>query len=303
MAGKNYPNYYKAFGLTIGSAFPVSGFLPHESTSEPDVTIEKGTVPESLSTVCNKGVLYEANASEFLLKIESIGNFYVSEGKKIIVEKNKKASWKDVNVFLIGRIFGALLQQRRLLTLHASAVRLNGCNLIFAGHSGSGKSTLTAALIDKGALLLADDLVAINLIDDYPMIIPSFPYVKLWEDSLLSLGKDPSEYHLVRNGYRKYYLPGSQFDDEPCKAGFIFTLHTHNKEVYESVVLSGIEKFSALRNFTYFIRGIAHTGIEADHFELCNKLALHSKIIKLTRPNGTINMPPLIEKIISVAGI
>jgi hypothetical protein len=303
MTVKNQLYSYKAFGLLINSAFPVTGFVPLAFNAEPDVTIEKGDVPASLNNVCNKGVFYQANTNEFLLKIEGIGGFYASNGNKIIVEKSKAASWNDINVFLVGRVFGSLLQQRRLLTLHASAVRFNGCNFIFAGHSGSGKSTLTAAFIDKGAYLLADDIVTISLLNDNPMIIPSFPVIKIWEDSLLSLGKDPSEYKPVRDGYRKYYLPVSNFIDEPYNPEFIITLHTHNSESFESDVLSGVEKFSALRSFTYFIRGIAHTGIEVNHFELCNRLALQTKIIKLTRPNGTINMPPLIEKIISAAGI
>ncbi len=303
MADKHQQYYYSAFGLTISSAFPVSGFLPVTDNAEPDVNIEKGAVPASLNNVCNKGVLYQANASEFLLKIDGIGSFYASEGSKIIVEKAKNAAWKDINVFLVGRVFGALLQQRRLLTLHASAVQFNGLNLIFAGHSGSGKSTLSAALIDKGACLLSDDIVTISLRNDKPMIIPSFPVIKLWEDSLVSLKKNPAKYKTVRDGYNKYYMPVDRFTDEPCMPQLIFTLYTHNKDSYESTELSGVEKFSALRNYTYFIRGIAHTGIEADHFELCNRLALQAKIIRLVRPNGAINMPPLIEKIISIAGI
>ncbi len=295
--------YYKAFGLTINSAFPVTGFVPLKARINPDVTIEKGDVPASLSNVCNKGVLYQANSGEFLLRIEGIGNFYVAEGKKIIIEKERNAGWKDINVFLVGRVFGALLQQRRLLTLHASAVSIKGMNIIFAGHSGSGKSTLTAALVDRGAFLLSDDIVTISLINGNPLIIPSFPVIKLWEDSLLSLGKNPSAYKTVRDGYNKYYMPVKHFSDEPCTPRLIFTLHTHNKETFESTVLSGMDKFSALRNHTYFVRGITRTGIEADHFELCNRLASQTKILKLTRPNGAISMTPLIEKIISIAGI
>lgn len=45
------------------------------------------------------------------------------------------------------------------LTLHGSAIDLNGCGALIIGPSGSGKSQLTAALVALGARLTADDVV------------------------------------------------------------------------------------------------------------------------------------------------
>jgi hypothetical protein len=49
------------------------------------------------------------------------------------------------------------------LSLHASAVELNGRALVLVGASGAGKSSLAAALcLRKGAALLSDDMTALD---------------------------------------------------------------------------------------------------------------------------------------------
>ena len=47
-------------------------------------------------------------------------------------------------------------------TLHASCVAINGRGVLLTGASGSGKSDLALRLIDRGAILVGDDGVAIQ---------------------------------------------------------------------------------------------------------------------------------------------
>lgn len=49
-----------------------------------------------------------------------------------------------------------------LPTIHATAVLLDGAGVLLVGPSGSGKSDLALRLIDRGALLIADDRVAVD---------------------------------------------------------------------------------------------------------------------------------------------
>lgn len=46
--------------------------------------------------------------------------------------------------------------------LHASGVLIDGRAVAFCGHSGSGKTSLAFHLVDQGASLLADDVVALS---------------------------------------------------------------------------------------------------------------------------------------------
>jgi hypothetical protein len=303
MVNKIFPYTYRAFGLIIRSQFPVFGFLPVANEETADVLIERGTVPRSLEVITNNSVLCQANENEFLMHLDGIGGFFVQQGKKIIVEKHKTANWKDINVFIIGRLFGALLQQKQILTLHGGAIRYKGINFIFIGHSGSGKSTLTAMLCDKGAEFLSDDLVAIKIIDDTPVIIPSFPLIKLWDDSLASLGKTNFDFIKVRNEYKKYYIPMPRFLESHCKPDQIISLHTHNQDDFKVINLYGMDKFLTLKNHAYFMQGNYPKKGEELHFSAYNQLARQTKITRLTRPIGPIKINQMIKEIESIAGI
>ncbi len=48
------------------------------------------------------------------------------------------------------------------LTIHATAVALDGVGVLLRGPPGSGKSDLALRLIDQGARLIADDQTALS---------------------------------------------------------------------------------------------------------------------------------------------
>lgn len=50
----------------------------------------------------------------------------------------------------------------RMEVLHASGVVIDGEAIAFVGHSGAGKTSLAVHLVDQGATLLADDVVALS---------------------------------------------------------------------------------------------------------------------------------------------
>jgi HPr kinase/phosphorylase len=52
--------------------------------------------------------------------------------------------------------------------LHATAVEIDGAAILLVGASGSGKSDMALRLIDRGAVLVADDAVHIVEISDQP---------------------------------------------------------------------------------------------------------------------------------------
>jgi hypothetical protein len=288
--------YYRAFGLNIAASFAVTGFEP-VSEMIPDVTIHEGEVPAVLSRIINQGVLYQSNDTEFLLRIDSVAAYYVRNGNEIIVQRLGRASGGEVSAFLTGTSFGALMHQRKLLPLHASAILHNHRCMILAGISGAGKSTLATALINQGGTLVADDISVISFDGEKPSVCPAFPYVKIWEDSLVHLGLTAEGLEPVRGELKKYYLPVSRFSGNLAAIDHLFILTSHNKPEIEIKPLQGVEKFRALKKHTYLFRGIPKTGLEQNHFMLANRLAGKIPMTVITRPNADFNTDNLIRAI------
>jgi hypothetical protein len=289
-----YPYHYRAYSLNILSQIPVTGFEPAPGT-EADVFISLGEVPESLPDPVNQGVLYQSTETEFLLQVEQVARYHVSNGREIVIQILGNASPAEVSAFISGTAFGALMHQRRMLPIHASTVLFRDRCLVFAGLSGSGKSTLAASLVQAGASLVADDISVIDFSGDMPAVCPAFPTIRIWEDSLKHLGIPLQGLQPVRGELRKYYLPVSQFGRSLTPIYRIFVIAAHNRGELETKDLHGIDKFRVLKKHTYLFRGIPKTGLEQSHFQLANQLAVLVPVTMLTRPNRDFNTTRLIR--------
>jgi hypothetical protein len=201
----------------------------------------------------------------------------------------------EVSAFISGSIFGALLNQRWMLPLHASTVLFLNKGLMFAGNSGSGKSTLAASFIQSGGKLVADDVSVIDFSKKAPSVYPAFPAIKIWEDSLKHLRIPIEGLMPVRGELRKFYLPVSQFNHTVVPLHYIFVISTHNSNELLIRDLKGVDKFIVLKKHTYLFKGIPKTKLEQNHFALINHLATKVPIKLLIRPNGDINTESLIS--------
>lgn len=65
------------------------------------------------------------------------------------------------------------------VVLHGSAVVVDGAAVATIGPSGAGKSTTAAALVQRGAELLADDVVAIDMCDGRCTVLPTESHLRL----------------------------------------------------------------------------------------------------------------------------
>ncbi|MBN1157870.1 MAG: hypothetical protein JXA61_00690, partial [Bacteroidales bacterium] len=223
--------------------------------------------------------------------------YYAREGKEIVIKRVANISDTEVSAFLNGAILGALLHQRKMLPLHASTVVYHNKGLLLAGMSGSGKSTLAAALVNEETTLVADDISVIDFKASGPGVLPAFPSIKLWEDSLKYLNISVDKLQPVRDELRKFYVPVDHFSHKSEKIDQIFILRSHNLFDYEVQKLKGVDKFSVLKKHTYLFRGIPKTGLEENHFRLVNQLASQVPVTVLTRPNTEFNTSKLIAKI------
>jgi hypothetical protein len=212
-------------GWRVRSALPLPGLLPWTGDERPaDVEISFGAIPEpdeepvfSLphSRVWSNGA--------FLLELEGVGRFWVEGGCRVLLEPAGGTSDSELRAFLLGSVLGVLCHQRGLLPIHASAVRIDGRAVLFAGNSGAGKSTLAAALGARGHALVADDITAFD--PRNTLVLPAFPQRKLATDVLEALSLESHGLVANRPGQPKFHVPASQgYNAAPLPPSIVFLL-------------------------------------------------------------------------------
>ena len=273
---------YAAYGLTVESGIALP--FRHAPPDGPaDVTIRIGSVPEAAEPP-EPGRPWSAAPDVFRLEVDRVGRYLVEAGREITVEPTS-GSEGDVCTFLLGSVLGACLQQRGILTLHASAVETARGAALFAGASGAGKSTLAAALVDRGFRLLADDVTGVVLdARSRPVALPAVPAVRLWADAAEALSWTDRTSGAIRAGLEKRVAPVEHFRASPLAIHAIYLLRRHNRSRVEVEPVPRTASFQALLNQTYrrqFLRGPARRG---EHFRALTALAKHAPITRLGWP-------------------
>ena len=217
---------YRAYGLHVHSELLLPAMVSAEA-AEPDVVIQFGHVDCSGLQVQDNGQRERVSAHEAAYAWEDVGAFLVRNGKEIIIDPDRNVEEQLLRLPVLGILLAAILYQRGMLVLHASAVAIHGEVAVFMAAKGWGKSTLAAMLYGRGHDLIADDLVAIDLSHpDVPMVIPGFPQLKLFpEAARFALGDQPDAWPQLAIGYEKLARRGiDRFAQVPLPLKGIYQL-------------------------------------------------------------------------------
>ena len=109
------------------------------------------------------------------------------EGRSVWVRWPAVSSLEDAATYLLGPVLGLLLRMRGVMCLHASAVAFEDRAVAFVGDEGAGKSTTAAAFARRGHSVLTDDVVAVVELGGEFHVLPAYPYLSLWPDSVRML--------------------------------------------------------------------------------------------------------------------
>lgn len=220
--------YYKAFDICVQSEIQIPQFICAEN-ERPDVSVRFGEVRATLPSDFGDDHALRTSENEFCFFWDEVGWYSVRNGREIILEPYPGAEEKLLRLPLIGIAFAALLQQRGILVLHASAVSVGREAVVFLGWKGAGKSTTAAMLYGRGHTMISDDIVAIVFAEDgRPHVLPGFPHFKLMPESATSvLGDDPETLSQVYTGAQKRYRSSSDnFLQESVALKAIYQLST-----------------------------------------------------------------------------
>ncbi len=237
--------YYSAFGLKIQSDIRLVPPLLEEQFSEPpDCELHFGAAPEP--EVASKGPVltytsaYRDAAGAPALRIWQINDgaysrLDYSDGHQFWLDRKGTRVWavwpnsstiEEVTSYLLGPVLGVLLRYRGVICLHASAVSINGRAVAFLGAPGAGKSTIAAALAQRGHLVLADDITALEERSGVIYAQPAYPGVCLWPDSMALLYRDlPETAPLSKQDKRRVASQeGLRFESRPLPLHRIYLL-------------------------------------------------------------------------------
>lgn len=115
----------------------------------------------------------------YLVRFPARADFEVAR-RAIVCAPCRGVPAPTVRHLLLDQLLPARLASDRRLVLHASAVAVDGRAIGFVGAAGSGKSTLAAALVRRGAALVTDDALMIEVRGGRLVATPTYPGLRLW---------------------------------------------------------------------------------------------------------------------------
>ncbi|SDX12464.1 aldolase [Paenibacillus sp. CF384] len=293
---------YRAFGLTIASELALPELLRDaDQTCEAEVYIDKDDLNQAWKerSGIDSDDYYALDGDDFMLNIEGTAIYRVGGGNRITVSPNIGAEDTVVRLYLLGTCMGVLLFQRKLMPLHGSAVVINGKAYAFVGDSGAGKSTLAAAFLKRGYPLLTDDVIAVTFDRDrIPVVIPSYPQQKLWQESIDKLGMQSDRYLPLYE--TKYAIPAaSMFCEEPVPLAGIFELVKTDRSGTELRHLQGLERLPTVRYHTYRHFLIPQLGLDQWHFSASVAIVDRINMYQLCRSASGFTVHDLVSRILN----
>ncbi len=114
------------------------------------------------------------------IRFAGFADFYVDRPSGIIaVYPTPALELGMISIFLAGTVLAFVLAAEGRLTLHASAIVLEGRALAIAGPSGWGKSTIAAIMCGAGADLLTDDALRVDVVESEVTCYPGTRTIRL----------------------------------------------------------------------------------------------------------------------------
>lgn len=112
---------------------------------------------------------------------DGVGAFHISTDARLIdVYPDAGAEEQLIGLMLTGPVAALVLPHFGYPTLHASAVVTSAGAVAFLGAKQQGKSTLASVFLQRGATLVTDDLLLLELRDGALYAMPGPPYLKVW---------------------------------------------------------------------------------------------------------------------------
>lgn len=288
---------YRLHGLTFSSEIE----LPHwpAGTGECDASIRWGEVPAALPDSHKVGTVFTGRTGIGLLNYVQVGPILVASGSEIIVSRSAAPDW--VRPVLSGTAVALLLHQRSRLCLHASSVVQDGRAYLIAGSSGAGKSTTAAALVERGATLLADDITAVDIAPNGTLVAyPGLQTLRLNTESVAALplhSRQPS--HRSHHDDKHLIAASGNMSDIAVPIASIAFLRAAGDAPPTSKLVVGSAGFAAIEKNIFRPRMAKIVSDPRWRFTICTQLANRVPLYELVRPEKAFHLDSLCARVLA----
>jgi hypothetical protein len=252
-----------------------------------ELTVCLGAVPPLADPVDDGPLLQIGADGTCRFAMAGVAAFRVdAEGREITVEPYAAIDSADIRAFLFGTVLAIVCFRRKLLPLHASAVRIGDRVIAFCGPSGCGKSTLAAAFFRRGYAVVSDDVAVIEPdAPGGPRLLPAFPRLKLWRDAMNAFGFGTAGLEHTRGELDKFHLPVNEaFTAESLPLATVYHLDEAREAQQEEMKpLHGVDAFLAMEGGVYR-RTLGHKLMgDPEMFALSSRVAAAVASARLVR--------------------
>jgi hypothetical protein len=288
---------YTAFGLGIDSELPLPQ-LPL-GAGDTSVRICLGHVQRNLAKESKHPVsgYISIGTEEVYVAYEQEATYLVRAGREIIVDPCPGVESGRLQVRLTGVVMALLLQQRSSLVLHGNAVADGNGVIALIGVARAGKSTLTALLLQYGYTFVTDDVVAVEVRQtERSEILPGFPQMKLWPDTLEHLGW-PLEVapRFWPDWDKRHWSVNGLIPSEGLKLRQIYVLEEGDD--------IAIEPLTGKAAFMMIVQHLYHAGLMTAldpagcYFRSCIQMVDQVRVCRLRRPKNFRINPDVLRRL------
>ncbi|WP_404787080.1 hypothetical protein [Altericista sp. CCNU0014] len=238
----------------------------------------------------------QASSQVFSGFLPKVGKFLICNGNEVIVEPLPDVDERTLRPCILGSAMSVILQQRGFLVLHASAVVMQSEAIAFLGTSGAGKSTTASAFMKQGYSVITDDVLAVQFQDGVPMVIPSYPFVKLLPDAVAALGHDAETLPLLNRTTAKRI---QSFENSHLLAAYplrkIYVLTISDR--HEVSDCPATEALLNLVDRSRALNALTDPGSKKRHFQQCTDMVKSRPISILHRKPGLDELSEIVRQI------
>ena len=205
--------------------------------------------------------------------------------------------------YLLGPVFGLILRLRGITCLHASAVAVDDQVAAFVGPAGAGKSTTAAAFARRGFAVLSDDIVAVIEMGQRFCVLPAYPHLSLWPESVEMLFGSADALPRFTLDWEKRCLAlgttDTRFESRTLPLAAIFVLAQRTVAPVSSIVpLPPQAALLSLLPNTY-ATNVLDANLRAKEFEFLGRLVTRVPVRQLLPDSDPAKLPNMCDAVLS----